>query len=76
MSSWVEGDDEVGLGRVRRPDSAVAVRLQLRAYGGALRALRVAPDPVEHAKEILDVVAVLVREHVGLDERRVLCAEL
>ena len=76
MSCCVRLDDEAGLGRVRRPDARVAVGLQLRADGAALRPLRVVPDPIEHAEQILDVVAVLVGEHVGLDERRVLRAEL
>ena len=69
-------DDKPCLDRVRGPDARVAVRLELRADGAALRPLRVVSDPVEHAEHVLHVVAVLVRDHVGLDERRVLRAEL
>jgi hypothetical protein len=57
---------------VRGPDARVAVGLELGAHGAALRPLGVVSDPVEHAEHVLDVVAVLVGDHVGLDERRVL----
>src|SRR5690349_8304758 len=57
----------VGAGRVGRPHPGVAVGLELEPYGVALRAL-LGPDPAHRAEHVLDVVAVLVREHVGLDE--------
>src|SRR5581483_1301980 len=55
--------------RVRSPDPGEAVRLELALHGGARRALPVVADLVEDAEQVLDVVAVLVREDVGLRER-------
>ena len=43
-------DDESGVDGVRSPDPRVAVGLELRADGLALRSLRVAPDRVEDAE--------------------------
>src|SRR4051794_21854509 len=40
--------DQAGLGRVRRPDSGVAVGLELGAHGATLRALTVVADSLEH----------------------------
>jgi hypothetical protein len=60
--------DQPGRDRVRGPDAGVAVGLQLRPHGLALRALPVAADAVEDAELVLDVVAILVCEHVGLRE--------
>src|SRR4051812_23917964 len=57
------------------PHAGVAVRLQLQAYRVALRAL-LGLDPAHGAEEVLDVVAVLVGDHVGLDEAAVRPAEL
>ena len=67
--------DQAGLDRVRRPDAGVAVGLELGAHGPALRPLPVAADALEDAELVLDVVAVLVRDHVRLGERRLAGAE-
>ena len=57
------------------PHAGVAVGLQLEAYGVALRSL-LGPDLAHGAEQVLDVVAVLVGEHVGLHEPAVGAAEL
>ena len=49
------------------PDARVAVRLELRSHRSACRA-RLARPLAEIPEQILDVVAVLVGEHVGLRE--------
>ncbi len=75
-----ERSQEPGLDRVRRPHAGVAVGLELRPHGGALRTLPVAADLVQRSEEVLHVVPVLVREDVGLCERTTLgpepCLEL
>ena len=58
------------------PDPGVAVGLQLRAHRPRLRPLPVVADLVENALEVLDVVAVLVGDHVGLRERSAARPEL
>ena len=70
MSACVSCLDQPGLDRVGRPHACVAVGLELAAYRLALRSLPVAADRVEHAELVLDVMAVLVRDHVRLRERR------
>ncbi len=65
----------LGLGGGARPHAGVAVGLELEAYGVALRALLRA-DLAHGAHQVLDVVAVLVRQHVGLDEAAVGSAQL
>jgi Protein of unknown function (DUF998) len=67
--------DQPGLDGVRRPDAGVAVGLELRTHRSALGALAVVSDLLEHAELVLDVVAVLVRDHVGLRERAAAGAE-
>jgi len=67
--------DQPRLHRVGRPDARVAIRLELGADGLALRPLERAADPVQDAELVLHVVAVLVGDHIGLDERRVRGAE-
>ena len=67
--------DQAGLHGVRRPHAGVAVRLELGPDGPALRALAVAADALEDAELVLHVVAVLVRDHVRLGERRLARAE-
>ncbi len=62
-------------GGVMRPDAGEAVGLQLEPDCGTLRPLPVAADLVHGAEQVLDVVAVLVRDHVGLRERATLGAE-
>ena len=52
-----------------RPHAGVAVGLQLDPDRAALRALSVAARPIQDTGQILDVVAVLVGEDVGLGER-------
>ena len=69
-----EALDQPGLDGVVRPDSRVAIRLQLRPHRPALGAAALL-GPLERAEQILDVVAVLVREHVGLGKRAALGAE-
>jgi len=54
---------------VRRPNAGKAIGLQLRSDARALRSLPIVPDPIEDAEQVLDVMPVLVREHVGLRER-------
>ena len=68
--------DQARLDGVSSPDARVAVGLQLGADAAAFGPLRVVADAVEHAELVLDVVAVLVGDDVGLDEGRVLGAEL
>lgn len=61
--------DESSLHCVRRPDARVAVGLELASHREALRPLAVAADLVEDPELVLDVMAVLVCDHVGLDKR-------
>ena len=61
---------------VGRPHTRVAVGLQLDPDRAALRALAVAARAIQDAGQILDVVAVLVGEDVGLGERPASGAEL
>ena len=63
--AWLR--DEAGVHGVARPDAGEAVRLQFDADRAALCALVL--RAVEDAAEVLDVVAVLVGDHVGLGER-------
>ncbi len=67
--------DEAGVERVADPEPGVAVRLELDAHLPALRA-GVAVGAPQDARQVLDVVAVLVREDVRLGERPAACAEL
>ena len=67
--------DEAGLDRVRGPHARVAVGLQLEAHRAGALALAVAADALVRAQQVLDVVAVLVGDHVGLGERAALRAE-
>ena len=67
--------DEAGVERVADPQPCVAVRLQLDTDLAALRA-GVPVGAPQHAGQVLDVVAVLVREHVRLGERAAARAEL
>ena len=60
-------DGVLGRGGGARPHAGVAVGLQLEAYGVAQRAL-LGAHLAHGAGEVLDVVAVLVGEHVGLHE--------
>src|SRR4029077_8484090 len=60
--------DVAGVHRVGRPHTGVAVCLQFDPDRRALGSLCVASGMLEDAKEILDVVAVLVCEHIGLCE--------
>ena len=64
-----EVGDEAGVDGVGRPHTRVAVGLQLDPDRAALRALAVAARPIQDTGQILDVVAVLVGEDVGLGER-------
>ena len=67
-ASWVV---VAGLG----PHAGVAVGLQLEPYRVALRTL-LGLHLAHGAEQVLDVVAVLVGEHVGLDEAAARAAEL
>ena len=67
--------DEPRVERAADPEARVAVGLELDAHLAALRA-GVAVRAPQYAGEVLDVMAVLVREHVGLGERAALGAEL
>ena len=60
--------DQSRLDRVLRPHAPEAVGLELRPHGPALRPAALL-RPAQRAHEILDVVAVLVGEDVGLRER-------
>src|SRR6186713_3302956 len=80
----VEALVDVGLGqlfdhtcrhRVCRPHARVAVGLELRPDGLALGSLPVAADAVEDSELVLNVVAILMRDHVGLSERAAARAE-
>jgi hypothetical protein len=71
LGDRLEQRPAVGAGgrrRVLRPDAGVAVGLQLQPHRSALRT-GPAADPVGGAEQVLDVVAVLVRDHVPLCER-------
>ena len=67
-------DEPVALGG-GGPHAGVAVGLQLQADGVGVGAL-LGADPAHGAEQVLDVVAVLVGEHVGAYEGGVLAAEL
>src|SRR5918994_2892157 len=58
--------DQPRLDRVGRPDAGEAIGLELRSHRTALGSLGVVSNPVENAELVLDVVPVLVRDHVGL----------
>jgi hypothetical protein len=75
MSACVSSADQTRLDGVGCPDARVAVRLELGPDRTALGALGVAADALEDAELVLYVVAVLVRDHVGLGERPAACAE-
>src|SRR5262245_40912320 len=53
-----------GGGRVVGPDAGKAVGLQLEPDRRTLRALAVAAHAVHGAEQVLDMVAVLVRDHI------------
>ena len=67
--------DEARVERATDPEARVAVGLELDAHLPTLRA-GVAVGAAQHAGEVLDVMAVLVREHVRLGQRAALGAEL
>ncbi len=69
------GEDAVAVTRVPGPHAGVAVGLELEAHGVGLGAL-LGADLAHGAEQVLDVVAVLVAEDVGLDEVAALAAEL
>ena len=76
MSACVNCSTSSRLDGVSRPDTGVAVGLELGPHREALRPrLVAAAQLVEEAELILDVMAVLVRDHVGLHERRAADAE-
>ena len=75
MSAWRELARGSRCRRRSRPTRRRSSRPGARAHGGALRAGSPPLHPVEHAGQVLDVVAVLVREHVRLRERPALRAE-
>ena len=81
MSSLGEVEDQrlavgvVGAGGVLGPHAGVAVGLQLEPDRVAVGAL-LGADLAHGAEQVLDVVAVLVGEDVGLDEVAALAAEL
>src|SRR3954452_19862139 len=64
-----------GLLRALRPDAPEAVGHQLHAHGVALRTA-LGADLAEDAELVLDVVAVLVRDHVADRERPALRPQL
>ena len=67
--------DEAGLDRVVRPHAGEAIGLELRLDRAAAGPARPAARRQE-AEEVLDVMAVLVGDHVGLGERPAFGAEL
>ena len=64
-----------GRRRIRRPHTGVAVGLELRSHRRALGTLLIASNLVQRADQVLDVVPVLMSEHVCLRERPALGAE-
>ena len=64
-----------GVDGVARPDAGVAICLELGAYGAPLSPC-LAGAGAEGAEQVLDMVAVFVREHIGLREGTALSAEL
>src|SRR5215210_4193062 len=68
--------DEARFHGVGRPDAGVAVGLQLESNRARLLALAVPADARVGPDEVLDVVAVLVSDHVRLGERAATRAEL
>ena len=66
--------DQAGLDGVVGPDAGEAVGLQLGADGASLRPAALTRT-VQRPEQVLDVVPVLVRQHVGLGERPTLGAE-
>ena len=75
MSACGELLDEAGVDGVGGPDAGVAVGLQLEPHRAGRLALAVVADALVGAEQVLDVVAVLVGDHVGLGERAAAGAE-
>src|SRR4051812_11034943 len=67
--------DELRVDGVRGPHAGVAVGLELEPHGARLLALAVVAHALVGSEEVLDVMAVLVGDHVGLGERAPLRAE-
>ena len=67
--------DEAGLDRVRGPDAGVAVGLQLQPHRAGRLPLAVSAHLLIGAQQVLDVVPVLVGDHVRLGERAAARAE-
>jgi hypothetical protein len=67
----VPGDvlDDARLQRVADPHAGVAVGLELDPYSRALRPGVAAVRALERARQVLDVMAVLVRDDVRLRKR-------
>src|SRR5262245_46577943 len=67
---------EAGVHRVLSPHAGVAVGLELEANRSALRTLPVITHSIHRPEQILNMMAVLVRDDVGLRERTALGTKL